>query len=119
MQPDILASPTTTLELRAGDCLDFANLLVSLLRGAAYDAYVVSGYAPKWVCVQDEAKCQCPIIEETENPLDRDVRLKEEVRIAAEAAKPKRRPPRADDHAEEGDAAEVLFHIVNPFGLEG
>jgi len=116
--PDILASPTTTLELRAGDCLDFANLLVSLLRGAAYDAYVVSGYAPKWVCVQDEAKCQCPIIEETENPLDRDVRLKEEVRIAAEAAKPKRRPPRADDHAEEGDAAEATGDNAEAEGEE-
>jgi len=110
--PDILPSPTTTLKLRAGDCLDFANLLVSLLRGAAYDAYVVSGYAPKWVCVRDEVKCECPILEETENPFDRDTRLKKEDEEAAEAAKLKRRPPRADNNAPEAEAD-------NAEGIEG
>jgi len=106
--PDILPSPSTTLKLRAGDCLDFANLLVSLLRGAAYDAYVVSGYAPKCVCVRDESLCKCPILEETENPLDRDTRLKKDAEEAAEAAKPKRRPPRVDENPEgEGDNAEA------------
>jgi hypothetical protein len=29
---------------------------VSLLRGAGYDAYVVSGTAPAWVCNQDQSE---------------------------------------------------------------
>jgi dynein regulatory complex subunit 7 len=51
--PDHLFSPSTTLSLRAGDSLEMANVLASLLRGIAYDAYVVFGHAPKWVTEHD------------------------------------------------------------------
>jgi hypothetical protein len=107
--PDILPSPTTTIQLRAGDCLDFANVLTSLLRGAAYDAYVVTGYAPKWVCVQDQTNLDCPILEETENPLDKERRLKEEKERkeeeeteAARAAKRKKKRRAEGEEGEEG-----------------
>lgn len=49
------------IQLRSGDCLDFSNFLASLLRGCGYDAYVVSGYAPEWICVQDQSKTECPL----------------------------------------------------------
>ncbi len=37
--PEYLPSPTTTIQLRAGDSLDFANLLCSILRGNGYIIY--------------------------------------------------------------------------------
>ena len=39
-------SPSPSPE-QAGDCFDMAQLLCSLLLGVGYDAYVVSGYAPR------------------------------------------------------------------------
>eukprot|EP00962_Isochrysis_galbana_P012214 scaffold3451_cov116-Isochrysis_galbana.AAC.6 len=39
---------------QAGDCFDCAQLLCSLLLGVGYDAYVVSGYAPKAVTLVDQ-----------------------------------------------------------------
>jgi hypothetical protein len=62
-------------------------------------------------------KCECPILEETENPFDRDTRLKKEDEEAAEAAKLKRRPPRADNNTPEAEAdnAEVRLHFFNSF----
>jgi hypothetical protein len=58
--PDLLPSPTTTIQLRAGDCLDFATLSCSLLRGSGYNAYVVTGYAPKWITTADQSNVECP-----------------------------------------------------------
>jgi hypothetical protein len=58
--PDLLCSPSTTCELRAGDCLDMAIVLCSLLRGAKYDAFVVSGYAPKWITERDQSHRTAP-----------------------------------------------------------
>mmetsp|Transcript_26582 Transcript_26582/g.52378 ORF Transcript_26582/g.52378 Transcript_26582/m.52378 type:complete len:730 (-) Transcript_26582:206-2395(-) len=51
--------------MRAGDCLDLANMLCSILRGNGYDAYIVSGYAPKWITSQDQTQTPCPILEKT------------------------------------------------------
>jgi len=39
---------------QAGDCFDVAQLLCSLLIGVGYDAYVVSGYAPKATTLVDQ-----------------------------------------------------------------
>jgi hypothetical protein len=49
---------------------------------------------------------ECPILEETENPLDRDKRLKEEKRIQEEKVKNARRPPPKKNEAEEGEEGE-------------
>ena len=43
-------SPNQTLKWRAGDSLDQSILLASLLLGAGYDAYVLVGTAPDWLC---------------------------------------------------------------------
>lgn len=36
-------------------------LLTSLLRGAGYDAYCVSGYAPQWVTEMDQKSTDIPL----------------------------------------------------------
>ncbi|CAK8692243.1 unnamed protein product [Clavelina lepadiformis] len=57
-----LHSPSTILERQLGNCFDFSNILCSLLLGAGYDAYVVSGYATKEVCLSDESRDICPLL---------------------------------------------------------
>jgi len=54
--PTVLTSPTFTLEKQVGNCFECATLLVSLLRGVGYDAYIVSGYATADVTLLDESK---------------------------------------------------------------
>jgi len=54
--PTVLASPTFTLEKQIGNCFECSTLLVSLLRGVGYDAYIVSGYATADVTLLDESK---------------------------------------------------------------
>ncbi len=49
-----------------GNCFDFSNLLVSLLIGAGYDAYMVSGYATREVCNMDQSRKICPLLTQTE-----------------------------------------------------
>ncbi|XP_029464781.1 dynein regulatory complex subunit 7 [Rhinatrema bivittatum] len=60
--PSYLYSPTTTLRLQLGNCFDFSVLLCSLLLGAGYDAYCVSGYATKEMCLMDETREECPLL---------------------------------------------------------
>lgn len=62
--PNVVPSPTSVLKWQSGDAFDMANLLVSFLIGAGYDAYVVSGYAPKWVTLLDESNTECPMLVE-------------------------------------------------------
>eukprot|EP01083_Nonionella_stella_P239906 839177_1 len=42
-----------------------SNVLTSLLRGAGYSAYVVSGYAPHYLTTQDQSDEACPILEDS------------------------------------------------------
>lgn len=60
--PRCLPSPTFTLRWRAGDSFDLAVLLVSFLVGAGYDAYVVHGVAPQWICLLDQSKAPLPAL---------------------------------------------------------
>lgn len=55
-----LPSPTSVLEWYIGDCFDYSTLLVSFLIGAGYDAFVVYGTAPKYVCKKDQQVLECP-----------------------------------------------------------
>lgn len=63
--PNLLPSPSTTVKMRVGDSLDFATLLCSLLRGNGYNAYVVSGYAPRAVTTQDRTLTPYPYLAAT------------------------------------------------------
>jgi hypothetical protein len=53
--PKMIPSPTFTLGVQRGNCFDMAIVLCSLLHGAGYDAYVVSGYAMKVTTLMDES----------------------------------------------------------------
>jgi hypothetical protein len=61
--PETIPSPWSVLQWQAGDCFDLAILLCSLLLGVGYDAYVVSGYAPKRVTRNDQTRERCPYFE--------------------------------------------------------
>ncbi len=50
------ASAQSTINWQAGDCLDMAILLCSVLIGYGYDAYVVRGYAPQYVVSADQTQ---------------------------------------------------------------
>ncbi|KAJ3112094.1 hypothetical protein HK100_002455 [Physocladia obscura] len=66
--PQKLPSPTYTLKLQCGNCFDYSVLLVSLLRGFGYDAYVVSGYATQDITILDETKTDSDAIGITSPP---------------------------------------------------
>ena len=55
-------SPATVLRLQQGHCFEYSTVLVSLLIGVGYDAYVVSGYATKEMCFMDETRETCPMM---------------------------------------------------------
>uniref|UniRef100_K3WB99 Dynein regulatory complex subunit 7 n=1 Tax=Globisporangium ultimum (strain ATCC 200006 / CBS 805.95 / DAOM BR144) TaxID=431595 RepID=K3WB99_GLOUD len=60
--PKCLPSPGFTLKARAGDSFDFAVVFASFLIGAGYDAYVVHGIAPRWICLLDQSKTPLPTL---------------------------------------------------------
>ncbi|XP_062503409.1 dynein regulatory complex subunit 7-like isoform X2 [Corticium candelabrum] len=61
--PQRLKSPYSVLHEQQGNCFEFSTLLCSLLIGNGYDAYCVSGYATREVCVMDESRDVCPLLE--------------------------------------------------------
>ncbi|XP_026872993.2 dynein regulatory complex subunit 7 [Electrophorus electricus] len=60
--PKQLRSPTWVLKTQRGSCFDFSTLLCSLLLGAGYDAYCVSGYAVKEMCLLNQSHQECPLL---------------------------------------------------------
>ena len=56
-----IASPDQAMRWRAGDALDRSTLLASLLLGAGYEAWVVSGTAEGWVARGETAGLEVPI----------------------------------------------------------
>ena len=61
--PDHLPSPLSILNWQAGDSFDSAVVLASLLLGAGFNAFMVLGYAPLAVTVNDQTKTMCPILQ--------------------------------------------------------
>lgn len=61
--PTVIVSPAQTLSWAVGDCFEMSILLVSLLRGANFDAYVVAGLAPLWIRQQDQTHMRCNLKE--------------------------------------------------------
>ena len=53
--PKCLPSPSQVLSWGVGDCFDLSVLLASFLIGSGYDAYVVFGIAPEWICRRDRS----------------------------------------------------------------
>jgi len=61
-QPTRLRSPMTVLKQQRGNCFEYATILCSLLIAQGYDAYVVSGYATREVCLMDSTRETCPLL---------------------------------------------------------
>ncbi|KAL7862681.1 hypothetical protein SRHO_G00116650 [Serrasalmus rhombeus] len=60
--PHKLRSPTWVLRTQRGTCFEFSTLLCSLLLGAGYNAYCVSGYAVKQMCLLNQSRQECPLL---------------------------------------------------------
>lgn len=58
--PTMIPAPASVLKWQAGDCFDFSIALASLLIGVGYDAYCVSGFAPRFITTRNEARSACP-----------------------------------------------------------
>lgn len=63
VQPRFLFSATSVLRSQTATCFEYAALLCSLLLGANYDAYCVSGYASKEMCLLDQRLQDCPLLD--------------------------------------------------------
>ncbi|XP_061695553.1 dynein regulatory complex subunit 7 [Syngnathoides biaculeatus] len=61
--PKFLFSATSVLRSQTATCFEYAAVLCSLLLGANYDAYCVSGYASKEMCLLDQRLQDCPVLE--------------------------------------------------------
>ncbi|CAD7971170.1 unnamed protein product [Amoebophrya sp. A25] len=59
--PKVIPSPATVLDWRAGDSFDFSILLCSMLLGVGYDAYCVSGFAPRYIATKTETMEHCAV----------------------------------------------------------
>jgi hypothetical protein len=81
-----LWSPTQVLKEQRGNCFDFSILLASLLIGAGYDAYVVSGYATREVCNADQSRKICPLLVKNEEK-KQEAKRKEQGKYAVKPAR--------------------------------
>ncbi|XP_020282384.1 dynein regulatory complex subunit 7 isoform X2 [Pseudomyrmex gracilis] len=62
VQPRNLRSPTWVLHFQKGNSFEYATLLVSLLLGQGYNAFVVSGYASREQTLCDMTRKTCPYL---------------------------------------------------------
>ncbi|KAL3673419.1 hypothetical protein V7S43_001131 [Phytophthora oleae] len=80
--PVCLPSSTFTLKWRSGDSFDLATLVTSFLIGAGYDAYVVNGIAPRWLCLLDQSKAPLPVL-----PVEEELKKTQERETASDPIK--------------------------------
>lgn len=66
--PEFLPSPVSVLAWQAGDSFDMSVVLASLLLGVGYNAFVVVGYAPLAVTVNDQSHADCLLLEAERQP---------------------------------------------------
>ncbi|XP_028322880.1 dynein regulatory complex subunit 7 [Gouania willdenowi] len=75
--PLSLCSPTTVMRRRSASSFEYSTLLCSLLLGADFDAFCVSGYADRETCDLDRSLQLCPL-ENTEDSEDDLIQKKQE-----------------------------------------
>ncbi|KAK5864092.1 hypothetical protein PBY51_001060 [Eleginops maclovinus] len=61
--PRYLFSSSSVLLNQSATCFESATLLCSLLLGTHYDAYCVSGYAVREMCLMDYSLQECPLLD--------------------------------------------------------
>ena len=62
MQPLHLYSPNAVLRRKVGNAYEVCTILCSMLIGAGYKAYIVSGYATEEMCMGDQTRLNCTYI---------------------------------------------------------
>uniref|UniRef100_H3DBW6 Coiled-coil domain-containing protein lobo homolog n=1 Tax=Tetraodon nigroviridis TaxID=99883 RepID=H3DBW6_TETNG len=62
--PRQLFSPSMVLRNQSATCFEAATLLCSMLIGAHYEAYCVSGYASRELCECDQTHRECPPLDD-------------------------------------------------------
>ncbi|XP_061781831.1 dynein regulatory complex subunit 7 [Nerophis lumbriciformis] len=84
--PKFFFSATSVLHSQTATCFEYSAVLCSLLLGANYDAYCVSGYASKEMCLLDQRLQECHLLDnqakvegaeaksESDNALKREVK---------------------------------------------
>lgn len=89
--PTVIPSPASVLKWQQGDCFDLSIALVSLLIGVGYDAYCVSGFAPRFITTRNEARSACPQLEWDNEDANEDAEQEED-----EFVIPKKPPLKSD-----------------------
>ncbi|XP_046705088.1 dynein regulatory complex subunit 7 isoform X2 [Silurus meridionalis] len=77
--PKQLCSSTWVVQTRRGTCFEYSTLLCSLLLGAGYNAFCVSGYAVKEMCLIDLSHQECPLIKPQDTVKGKSPEKEEEV----------------------------------------
>lgn len=105
--PTVIPAPASVLTWQAGDCFDLSIALASLLIGVGYDAYCVSGFAPRFITTRNEARSACPQLD-----VDIEETKEEDKQEDDEFVIPKKPPLRSEyldakKRAEEADLARL------------
>lgn len=61
--PQMICTPSFTAAVQSGDCYDLSVLLVTILTGIGFDAYVIVGYANRELTLCDRSYRSCPGVE--------------------------------------------------------
>ena len=76
--PKIIPAPDNVVKWQIGDCFDLSIVLVSLLIGAGYNAYVVYGKAPRFITSKDETRLAPPEMPDDIKIIDPELEDKED-----------------------------------------
>ncbi|XP_047441931.1 dynein regulatory complex subunit 7 isoform X2 [Mugil cephalus] len=104
--PRHLFSSTSVLQNQRGSCVEYAVLLCSLLLGANYDAYCVSGYAVKEMCEADQSLQDCPLLDtEAKSVTSQEKEQEVEFRVKPQTELKSRFLSRQEEKKQEAEAA--------------
>lgn len=99
--PSVMPAPASVLKWQAGDCFDLSIAVCSLLIGVGYDAYCVSGFAPRYITTRNEARSACPQLEWDNEDAKDEAELEEEDFVIP------KKPPLRSEYEEAKKAAEA------------
>ena len=77
--PKVIPAPDNVVKWQIGDSFDLSIVLVSLLIGVGYNAYVVYGKAPRFITSKDETRLAPPDMPDDIKIIDPDLEDKEDL----------------------------------------
>lgn len=101
--PPVIPAPASVLKWQAGDCFDLSVAVCSILVGVGYDAYCVSGFAPRFITTRNEARSVCAQLEWDDEERKAEVEPDDDDKFTI----PKRAPNKSE-YQEAKNAAEAL-----------